>query len=124
MHTLVSKLVALSVEKYNMPLTEIQFKTCRFHGSLNQKGSRPLQQNLHFNVKPEQHDVNTVRFRSRMTTSKSVGRSLAPQKTATNSCYVRLQANMSTVGLFANKYIALNHKWNITGNYAERMHKH
>jgi len=34
-----------------------------------------------------------------------------------------LQANMSTVGLFANKYITLNHEWNITGNYAVRMRK-
>jgi len=42
MHTSVSKLVALSVEKYYMALTEIQLKICRFHGSLNQKGSRPL----------------------------------------------------------------------------------
>jgi len=42
MHTLVSKLVALSVEKYYMALTEIQFIICRFLGSLNQKGSRPL----------------------------------------------------------------------------------
>jgi len=30
---------------------------------------------------------------------------------------------MSTVGLFANTYIALNHEWGITGNYAVRMHK-
>ena len=30
---------------------------------------------------------------------------------------------MATVGLFANKYIALNNEWNITGNYAVRMHK-
>ena len=42
MHTLVNKLVALSVQKYYMALTEIQFKICRFHSSLNQKGSRPL----------------------------------------------------------------------------------
>jgi len=42
MHVLVSKLVALSVENYFMALTEIQLKTCRFHGSLSQKGSRPL----------------------------------------------------------------------------------
>jgi len=42
MHTLVSKLVALSVEKYYMALTEMQLKICRFHGSLNWKGSRPL----------------------------------------------------------------------------------
>jgi len=41
MHTLV-KLVALSVEKYNTALTEIQSKTCRLRGSLSQKGSRPL----------------------------------------------------------------------------------
>jgi len=38
MHTLV----ALSVEKYYMGLTEIQLKICRFHGSFSQKGSRPL----------------------------------------------------------------------------------
>jgi len=24
---------------------------------------------------------------------------------------------------FANKHIAFNHEWNITGNYAVRMHK-
>jgi len=41
MHVLVSKLVALSVEKY-MALTDIQLKICRFHGSHSQKGSRPL----------------------------------------------------------------------------------
>jgi len=41
MHTLVSKLVALSVEKYFMALTEIQSKICRFHGYLSQNGSRP-----------------------------------------------------------------------------------
>jgi len=46
MHTLVSKLVALSVEKYYMALTEIQLKICRFHGSLSQKGSRPLGYNV------------------------------------------------------------------------------
>jgi len=42
MHTLVSKLVALSVEQYYMALTEIQLKICRLHGSLRQKGSQPL----------------------------------------------------------------------------------
>jgi len=42
MHTLVSKLVALSVEKYYMALAEIQLKICRFHGFLSQKGSRSL----------------------------------------------------------------------------------
>jgi len=42
MHTLVGKLVALSVEKYYMALTEIQLKICRFHGPLSQKGSRSL----------------------------------------------------------------------------------
>jgi len=42
MHTLVSRLVALSVEKYYMALTEIPLKIYRFHGSLSQKGSRPL----------------------------------------------------------------------------------
>ena len=58
-----------------------------------------------------------------MTTDKSVGRSNAAQETMTDCSYVALQAIMSTVGLFANKYIALNHEWNITGNYAVRMHK-
>jgi len=42
MHALVSKLVALRVEKYYMALTEIQLKICRFPGSLSQKSSRPL----------------------------------------------------------------------------------
>ena len=59
----------------------------------------------------------------RMTTDKSVGRSNTPQETATDSGYVGLQAVMSTVGLFANKYITLNHEWNITGKYAVRMLK-
>jgi len=39
---LVSKLIAISVETYCMALTDIQLKMCRFHGSLSQKGSRPL----------------------------------------------------------------------------------
>jgi len=42
MHTLVSKLVALNVEKHYVALTEIQLKICRFHGSLGQKGFRHL----------------------------------------------------------------------------------
>jgi len=42
MHTLVSKLVALNVEKYYVSLTEIQLKTYWFHGFLSRKGSRPL----------------------------------------------------------------------------------
>jgi len=58
-----------------------------------------------------------------MTTNKSIGRWNAPQETATDSGYVSLQAIASTVRLFANKYIALNHEWNITGNCAVRMHK-
>jgi len=58
-----------------------------------------------------------------MTTNKRVGCSNAPQETATDFSYVGLQASVSTVGLFANKYIALNHEWNITGNYRVRMHK-
>jgi len=56
-------------------------------------------------------------------TNQSVGRSNAPQEIATDRGYVGLQANMSTVRLFANKYITLNHEWNVTGNYAVRMHK-
>jgi len=58
-----------------------------------------------------------------MTTNKSVGRSNAPQETTTDCGYVGLQAMVPTVELFANKYIALNHQWNISGNYAVRMHK-
>jgi len=38
MHTLVSKLVALGVEKYYIALTETQLKICRFHDSLSQRG--------------------------------------------------------------------------------------
>jgi len=34
MHKQVSKLVALTVEKYYMALTETQLKICRFYGSL------------------------------------------------------------------------------------------
>jgi len=41
-NTHVGKLVALSVEKDYMALTEIRLNICRFHGSLSQKGSRPL----------------------------------------------------------------------------------
>jgi len=39
MHTLVSKLAALTVEKYYMAPTQIPLKICRFHCSLSQKGS-------------------------------------------------------------------------------------
>jgi len=42
MHKFVSKLVALSVEKYYTALTEMQFKIRRFHGSFSQKCPRPL----------------------------------------------------------------------------------
>jgi len=35
-------LVALRVEKYYMAPTKIQLKIYSFHGSLGQKGSRPL----------------------------------------------------------------------------------
>jgi len=58
-----------------------------------------------------------------MTTNKNFGRSHAPQETATYCSYVVLQANVSTVWRFANMHIALNHEWNITGNYAVSMHK-
>ena len=79
---------------------------------------------IHLGVKSETRNA-TVRYvvKNRMTTNQSVGRSNAPQETAIDCCYVGLQANMSMVGLFANKYITLNHEWNITGNYAIRMHK-
>jgi len=75
-------------------------------------------------VKSETRSV-TVRCRVgiRMTTNKSVGRSNAPQETATECGYVGLQAIASTVEVFANKYITLNHEWNITGNYAVKMQK-
>ena len=79
---------------------------------------------IHLGVKSETRNA-TVRYvvKNRMTTNKSAGRSNAPQKTASNCGYVGLQAMMSTVELFANKYIALNHQWNISGNYAVRTYK-
>jgi len=55
--------------------------------------------------------------------NRSVDLSYAQQETATSCNDVGLQGIVSTVGLFANKYIALNREWNITGNYAVRMHK-
>jgi len=58
-----------------------------------------------------------------MTTNKSVGRSNAPQETATYCGYVGWRAIASMVELFTNKYIALNHEWNITGNYAVKIHE-
>jgi len=42
MHTLLSKLAALSIEKYYIALTQMQLKIYRFHGSLSRRGSRPL----------------------------------------------------------------------------------
>jgi len=45
-----------------------------------------------------------------MTTNKSIERSNEPQETATNCGDVDLQTVVSTVGLSANKYIALNHE--------------
>ena len=71
---------------------------------------------IHLGVKSETRNV-TVRCRDgiRMMTNKSVGCSNAPQETTTDCGYVGLQAIISTVGLFANKYITLNHEWNITG---------
>ena len=79
---------------------------------------------MHLSVKSETRNVTVrCRVRIRMTTNKSVRRSYAPQETASNCGYVGLQAIMSAVGLFANKYIALNHQWNIIGNYAVRMHR-
>jgi len=59
---------------------------------------------MHLSVKSETRNVRVVRCR--MTTNKSVGRSHVPQETATGCDYVGLQAIVSTVGLFANKYIA------------------
>jgi len=52
-------LVALGVETYYMPLTETQFKTCRFHGSLSQKGSRPLRYNASIN-KPNKQSATIL----------------------------------------------------------------
>jgi len=73
----------------------------------------------HLGVKSETRNV-TVQYivKFRMTTNQSVGRSNSPQETATDCGYVGLQAIM-----FVNKYITLNQEWNITGNYAVRMHK-
>jgi len=51
-----------------------------------------------------------------MTTNKSAERSTEPQETATNCGCVGLQAIASTVVLFANKYITLNHEWNCAVN--------
>jgi len=51
MHTLVSKLVALHVEKYYVALTEIQVKICRFHGSLSQKGSDTCYKRIEMHIK-------------------------------------------------------------------------
>jgi len=51
-----------------------------------------------------------------MVNQKRYGRSLALQETATHCGDVDLQGIVSSVALFANKYIALNHEWNITGN--------
>jgi len=63
-------------------------------------------------VKSETRNV-TVRCRVgiRMTTNKSVGRSNAPQETATDCGDVGLQAIASVVELIANRYIALNHEY-------------
>jgi len=58
-------------------------------------------------------------IRIRMTTNKNVKHSNAPQETVTDCSYAGFQANASTVGLLANKYIALNHEWNIVGNYSK-----
>ena len=79
---------------------------------------------IHLSVKSETRNATVLYVvRIRMTTNRSVGCSNAPQETATDCGYVGLQAIMSTVELFANKYITLNHEWNITGNYAVKMHK-
>ena len=60
-----------------------------------------------------------------MMTNQSVGRSNAPQEIATDCGYVGLQANMSTVGLFANKYITLNHQmeyyWELRSKNAQNI---
>jgi len=74
-------------------------------------------------VKSEQRTVKRFDVEVECARAKSVGRSHALQEAATDCGDVGLQANVSTVGLFANKYIALNHEWNITRNSAVRMHK-
>ena len=60
-----------------------------------------------------------------MTTNKSVGCSNAPQETATDCGYVGLQAIVSTVGLFANKYITLDHQmeyyWELRSKNAQNI---
>jgi len=57
MHTLVSKLGALSVEKYYIALTEIQLKICRFHGSLSQKVPDPWDKPKVTNSLVQNHEV-------------------------------------------------------------------
>jgi len=45
-----------------------------------------------------------------MTMNKSVEHLYMPQETGTDFSYAGLQVDTSTVGLFANKYITLNHE--------------
>jgi len=52
MHTLVRKLVALSVERYIALSMEIQLKICMFHDFLSQKGSRPLAYSIAHSAAP------------------------------------------------------------------------
>ena len=47
----------------------------------------------------------------------------APQERGTDWNYVGLQAAVSTVGLFTNKFISFCHELNIAENYAVRKHK-
>jgi len=55
--------------------------------------------------------------------TKALGIHMRTLERATNSGDVGLQGIVSAVGLFANTCITLNHEWNITWNYAARMHK-
>jgi len=71
-------------------------------------------------VKSEQRNVEKGSMQNNKEQNRWANTS---QETATDCGYVDVQANVSTVRLFTNKYIALNHEWNITGNYAARMHK-
>jgi len=66
-------------------------------------------------LEQESVSVEQERSRSLKNVTPLISGSNAPQETATDCGYVGLQANVSVFGLLANKYIRLNHEWNITG---------
>ena len=58
-----------------------------------------------------------------MATNTSVVRSRRPEETSTYCANVALQEILSTVWLFTNTKIALNHERNIFGKYVVKMNK-